>query len=478
MSSKLLKRGALLTAGQAAGLIISFVRNMAIAKFIGRENLGISAGFATTMMAVELASDLGMQKQVVQSPRADAPEFLNTAHSVALLRGIVMSAILLAIAVPSANWFKAPQAVWAFQLLAVVPLLKSLVNLDTIRVQRDLRFKPFLVCELSSQLCATFVGVIAAYSSPSYAAVLYAILAQFFVSSAVSHLVASAPYRFGWDKETVKEITSFGWPLMFSGVLMFAGIQADRLIIAGAFTLGLLGTYEFATKLTFPPMSGLARVLNSMALPLLSNQERSAFLRRFQQISRFTTVLISLFGIACIFFVPRFIDALFQDEYPESVQLVGLVGILMCVRLMRIVPAQAQLALAETKGLLVANVCRALTVPIMAVLAFSGAGIEAVVSLLILGELLALGSAFVWLRRFQNIPLFSAAAPILLSILFLSTVFAIDRVVFDCKFSVTWLICGTAFTLLLAGDCVRTLWQFRNRSRKSTDLPLPQPGVN
>ena len=478
MSTSLLRGGTILTVGQAVTLAISLLRNLFIAKLIGEVNFGVGGMFAVTMTAVELASDVGVQKQVIQSKQADEPSFLATAHSLSVLRGFLVAFVIFLFARPSALWFDVPEATWAFQLLPLVPLGRAFINLDIFRQHRELNFRPYIYSEIASQAAALLVGISVALQTRSYDAVLYAILTQSFVSATSSHFLTSAPFRFGWDRQHVGKMISYGWPLMFSGLLMILGTLSDRFIIGPAFGALLFGNYELVIRLTNAPMLGLTKVLNGLVLPILSKHESSTELEfKYSVVTRITATIAGLFAVICLFVLPRFIELFYQNEYGPAVNLAGVVGVLMAVRLIRIVPAQAQLALADTKGLLVANICRGLAISIVAFVAFQGVSIETAVMFLIMGEILALGCSIMWLWRFRNIPVFPAALPHVFAILSIGCLFAVDRLVFECKFALGWFVFGILLALLLITYLGVNLMHLRNTSENRHQLTMTQPAT-
>ena len=76
-----LKSGLLLSGGSIASSMCSFGRNIIIARLISVENFGIAATLALTMSLVEMASNLSLDRLIVQDPEGDSPRLQATAHA-------------------------------------------------------------------------------------------------------------------------------------------------------------------------------------------------------------------------------------------------------------------------------------------------------------------------------------------------------------------------------------------------------------
>src|SRR2546421_6382453 len=103
---RVMSGGAIVVAGQAGAQLFGFVRNVIIARVLSPTDVGIAAIFATTMSFLDMVSDLNAGMLLIQSEGGDDPEFQATIHSLALVRGILISIVLLVLAGPAAWLFK------------------------------------------------------------------------------------------------------------------------------------------------------------------------------------------------------------------------------------------------------------------------------------------------------------------------------------------------------------------------------------
>jgi O-antigen/teichoic acid export membrane protein len=135
-----------------AAALLSLVRNVIIARLISVEDFGIASTFAITMAMVEMASNIAVDRLLVQARDGEEPHLLSTLHSIQAARGLFGAVVLFVIAHPVSLLFGLPEVAWAYQAMAAIPLLRGLANLDMFRRQRDMQFLPFVLVEGTAKI--------------------------------------------------------------------------------------------------------------------------------------------------------------------------------------------------------------------------------------------------------------------------------------------------------------------------------------
>ena len=130
--------------GNSATALLSFVRNLVIARLLSLEDFGVATTFAIAVTLVELVSDLGVRQQIVQSTRDD-DEWLAGLHGFQVLRGVGAAIILFLSADLISHFLNLSDLAWAFAVVSIVPFLNSYINLDIYRQTRRLKFRSMIV---------------------------------------------------------------------------------------------------------------------------------------------------------------------------------------------------------------------------------------------------------------------------------------------------------------------------------------------
>src|SRR5664280_1016720 len=97
-TSKILKGGLSLSAGQVASQACSFLRSVILGRLISPTNFGIAATFAMTFWLLDMISNLAADTLLIQSKEGDDQRFENTAHLWQAGRGVVNALVLFAVA--------------------------------------------------------------------------------------------------------------------------------------------------------------------------------------------------------------------------------------------------------------------------------------------------------------------------------------------------------------------------------------------
>lgn len=399
--------------GQACGQLLGFLRNMIVARLVSPADFGIASTFAVTMAFLNMLGDMSIDKLLVQAPDGDEPRIQATAQMVQFLRGLTSALILLAGATVIAGIFAAPQAAWAFRLLALVPLLRGLAHLDVRRFQRTLRFVPGTLVDAVPQVMSTLITWPLAVWLGDYRVVVYAILLQELTSVVMSHALAERRYAWSRDKEATRRILGFGWPLMVNAVLMFGIFQGDRVVVGTSYGLDQLGAYSLAFMLTIVPTALLAGAATSLVLPVLSRVQHDA--RQFEERASACAQAIAL--VAALVMIPLVIAGgplavgLFGSKYAAAAPVVPWLAATQAVRIFRLSPTVTAIARADTVNSMMSNVWRCSGIGAMAIAGLMQLDLTWIAAAGLGGELAALLYSLRRLRIKQGIAWTTTGAP-------------------------------------------------------------------
>ena len=397
---QLIRSGLVLSAGNVAGALLSLARNVIIARLISVEDFGIASTLALTMGLAEMASNLALDRLLVQARDGEDPRLLSTLHLIQAVRGVLSAGVLLLIAHPVASLFGVPDVAWAYQVMAVIPLMKGLSHLDLFRRQRDMQFLPKVTVDISALLLSSVAALPLALALGDYRAMLYVMLIHALVVLVASHWVAVRPYRWGWDRDVIRRAASFGWPLILNGFLMFGIFQGDRVIVGSLIGMEELGWFSAAFSLTLVPALVLISTINGFFLPQLSQvqDDQEKFSRMYpiamQGILLSSVLLLVLF----LLLGPAVLLTLYGARYEAALPVLILLGAMQALRMFRTGPTVVAMSRAETTNPLLANIVRALALPAAALVAWQGGGVNGVILSAIAGEFLAFMAALLLLR--------------------------------------------------------------------------------
>lgn len=409
------KKGLLVGIGQLGTQLSSFVRHAIVARWLTPAEFGIAALFVTALQLVDLVSNAGVETFLVQDSEGDREDVQASVQWWRAMRGCMNGAAIFLLAGPMAYLFALPGLEWEIRLLGLFPLIRGFLHMDAKRLQRHMRFWPSVLMDAGSNVLATAVGIAVAWLTRDHRAMVAAMLALAAGSVLISHMVAERPYRWKADRSHVRRMMQFGWPLMVNGLLLFGIFQGDRLLIGMAktvfgndrFTLSELGVYSIVFSLTMAPALAGANIGTSLFLPMLSAVQKAPeeFARKYAMCLRWTAW--AGMALAAVFLTAGtwLVVLVSGKQYQPNWWLVAWLSLLWSLRVVRVAPTMASLALGDTKNTLYSNVARSLALAGIAVVVTLRADVVWIAFCGFAGEMLALAVCFLGLRWTQALSL-------------------------------------------------------------------------
>lgn len=409
--SRLFRSTVVLAAGHLASYGLSFLRNVILARTLSKADFGLAAIFSVTVTMLEIAGRMSFGQQIVQSKRSDLTEFEAASHAFQFALSVAGGGLILALSRPIAASMDVPHLAWAFAALALVPLARGLEHLDNYRRQRDLEFMPSVLSEFIPQLVVTAAAWPLAVWLGDFRVIVVLIVAKAALGIVMSHLFARRPYRWSWRSELFVGIWTFGWPLLLNGLLIFASQQADQMLVGACFSLEALAPYALALSLVTIPGSIFAQVGSSLVLPLLARvqDDPPQFRGVYLQCLQYAGVVAILLTLPLIVAGEQMVIWVYGPKYADTGPLMAVLGAAAAIRFLRIVPAIASLARADTLNQLYSNLVRCASLPFAVIVVARGGGVIQVAACALAAELGAAVITLIRLHRRQAIPLGDAS---------------------------------------------------------------------
>lgn len=411
----------LILSGNAAASLLLLARNLIIARLIPVADYGIASTFAIAMAVVEMMSQLGLQQQIVQAKDGENPRFQAALQGFQVLRGAIASVALYFLAGALANFLNIPQAAWAYQVLAAVPLLTALTHFDVHRLNRKMVFWPVVLTGAVPALVSLVVVLPLTLLFGDYRVMLYAIILQAILTAVTSHLVSERPYQLILDRKVMAQSLRFGWPLLVNGMLLFAVFNGDKMLVGRELGMETLAIFAMGFTLTLTPTLVMARSVQNFFLPQLSTAQhnRARNEKRFHHLSMVTFQISLITGIVLIlsiaFFGELVVHILLGADYAALGSLLVPMAVMQAIRVAKTGSSVVALACERTANAMLANIVRVATLPIIWVALHYGANLYVIILIATLGEIAgyALSLWLVW--RTVELPLNNLFWPVLIS---------------------------------------------------------------
>lgn len=381
----------LILSGNVVDTFLSLVRNLLIARLISVENYGIAATFAVALSIIEMASQIGLQQQIVQSKQGADPRFQAALQGFQLLRNCIGAAVLFLCGGLMADFMNMPEVAWAYRMLGLVPLLRGLQHFDITRMTREMRFLPGVIAQTVPSAAALAAAWPLAQWLQDYRVMLFSILLHAALGTILSQVLAERRWRVSFDRDIISGALRFGWPLLLNNLLLFAVFNGDRIIVGRELGAAVLGILSMGLTLTLTPTLVLGRSLQSFFLPQISRIEPTGETR--EHFRRMATLIIEIALLSGLLFAALIaligapvVLALLGEKYMPLLPFMGLFGLAMGVRMFKLGPVIVAFAVARTGNALIGNLPRVVTLPLAWWATVTLGDLRAVILLMLAGE--------------------------------------------------------------------------------------------
>jgi O-antigen/teichoic acid export membrane protein len=223
---------------------LRLVTNIVLAGLLAPEIFGLMLLVNTLRTGTELLSDIGIGQSVVRSPNGDDREFLDTAWTLQVIRGVLLALFIIAAAYPIAELYGRPELTHILLAISPVFLLTGFQSTSIFVVQRKIHLRARAFYDVVSTIFHCAIPITLALFIPSIWALVIGLVAATLLGMILSYFIGErALPRFKWHKNHVLEIVNFGKWIFLSTAVYFAATTYDRLYFVAALPLALAGVY-------------------------------------------------------------------------------------------------------------------------------------------------------------------------------------------------------------------------------------------
>ncbi|MFO1077534.1 MAG: oligosaccharide flippase family protein [Planctomycetota bacterium] len=352
---------------------ISFVSNLILTALLYREAFGVMLIVSTVITGIHLFSDIGIGPSIIQSKRGDDPDFLDTAWTVQLIRGVGVFLVACVLAWPISVLYANPDLALMVPAAGFIAVLGGFTSTGFSTVIRNQQLKRRTILELAAQVMTLPVTAVLAWQLHSPWALLIGWSFADTLRMVLSHLMLPGQRnRFRLQRESVAEIVHFGRWILLSTVLTFFADRSDVLILGRLFTDADRGVYWIAQTIALVVPDTLQAVIYKVVFPTLSEIRRSDTARVGRVLDKFrrAAVPLGLIGLGILaLFGQYIIDFLYKPEYADAGWMLRVLAAGNMMRLINNSSNSVWLALGDSFRQMTMN---ALAIPIVLIAVFVG----------------------------------------------------------------------------------------------------------
>ena len=245
LRDRVAKGAVLLTLTRLLARSLDLVTLAVLTRYLLPADFGIVALSLSVMQVTEAVLETPTGQVLMRLPAIRRSQ-LDTAFTIAVIRGALIAAILALLAVPFAHFYGDARLIPLVCAIAAAPVLRGLRSPKLVLLYRGLRFKQDGYCEFAGKLAALAVSSGLAIVTGSYWAIAAGTIANPLVAAILSYILV--PYRLRLSLRDWRLFHQFiSWNLAGQTVSAL-NWQADRFVLGRLASHAVLGLFSTARE--------------------------------------------------------------------------------------------------------------------------------------------------------------------------------------------------------------------------------------
>lgn len=320
LKKKTVKGVAWTSLDQVVSLSFGFVIGVILARLLSPSDYGLLAMIGVFNAIAGTFVNSGFGGALIRKP--DLIEDDNTtAFTFNIVLAIVMVGMIWLIAPWVAKFYDKPILSSLLRVEGFLLIVSSLRIVQNSQLSRALNFKAKMIINVTSQVIAGVVAILAAYRGFG----VWSLVIQHFVSS-ITGLVLLwiiSPWRprGKWNKLSFRYLWGYGSKLLASGLLDTIYTNIYPIVIGKFYSAADLGQYTRANGYAAMPSQGLTGVLQQVTFPVLSQIQKDdgRLANSYRRMLRFTVFLVFPIMIGMATLAYPLVISLVTDKWAQCV---------------------------------------------------------------------------------------------------------------------------------------------------------------
>lgn len=305
-----------------AGLAVSFVVTVAVARYLGADQFGVLAYAASLASLFAAAGHMGLSGIVVREVVKKPSERESTLGSAMGLKAIgYFGGFLILLTVSLFSEGLHSDSFWVVVIVAASMLVKPLEVFD-FWFQAHIQAKFSAIARFTAQMLAAALKLALVFAGAQLVAFAAVYVVQASMAGALMFLLyrlkadaSISSWRFEWPK--AKELVSQGWLVFLGSIFALVYLKIDQIMLRWLVGAEEVGVYAVATSLSEAWYFVPTAIVASFFPPLIRLRESGSaqYGRRLQQVFDFLFLLASVIAVVVTLAAKPVVGAIFGEEY-------------------------------------------------------------------------------------------------------------------------------------------------------------------
>lgn len=255
--------------GFGGSQIIRLGSNLVLTRFLMPEIFGVMALIQVVIQAIQMLSDIGISTSVIRAKQGDDPDYLDTAWTLQVLRGLLIWVFACSMAYPMSIIYEAAELLLLIPVVAMSGLIQGFQSPAILTLRRHINIKGLVGWQIASQSVTTLITIVAVWHFRSIWAIAVGGVLGAFIGCLMSYKFPRlSNLRFKLDGTAQTDILNFGKWIFVSSFISFFINKGDILILGISMTKAELGVFSIAAIWARVALDLLLKLNSQVLTPL------------------------------------------------------------------------------------------------------------------------------------------------------------------------------------------------------------------
>lgn len=284
---------------------LTIIKTLILARILTPSQFGIFGVASLILGILETISETGVNVILIQEKKT-INHYVNTAWVVSIIRGIIISLIILLLSPLITIFFDSPASLPSLLLISLIPFIRGFINPSVVNYQKNLEFNKefkFRSILISFEVVATIIfGLVLRNETALVFGMIVSAVVEVFLSF---KLVQPIP-KFEFNLDKLNKVVSLGKWMTFAKIFDYLFTHGDDIVVGKLLGTYSLGIYQQAYKISTLPITEIGETFQKVTFPLYSKMVgENKSLKKIYLKSLFTTLLIILPFSLILFLIPE-----------------------------------------------------------------------------------------------------------------------------------------------------------------------------
>lgn len=315
--------------------VMSFGKIALLARLLSPAQFGVYGIAALALSFLDVLTETGVNVVLVQE-KDDIDRHISSAWIISIIRGIIMSVVLLILAPFISSFFNSPDSLFLLQLISIVPLIRGFINPSVVKFQKELQFKKEFLYRTFLFTIDAGTAVVVAFTTHAASSIVVGLIIGVVAEVLLSFFVAKPRPAFRFESAYFAKFFHKGKWVTMSGIFLYLFQNVDNIVVGKILGTGSLGLYQLGYSISTLPISEVADVVSRVTFPVYTKiaEEKQRLKSAFIKTTIFISLLTMPFGFILFFFPEQIVQLVFGSKWlgiAPAIRILAIFGVLRAV---------------------------------------------------------------------------------------------------------------------------------------------------